>query len=159
MPGAPFQQSHVIQRAGIRPIASACSTPACRAVFLPRYIGKRDVGIAVLIVGPQLDYLVESRHGVGVLELIEIGDAQIIPAHPVGIVSRIRRRGLILAEIQRACPRGEFHHGISRMIRTQNIVEIALAQMPVVDARGDRERPLGAGRNAELIRTSVERPD
>src|ERR1700722_16852162 len=58
-----------------------------RSEFLPTDIRQADIGIAVRIVGSQLYYLAKGMHRVDILLLVQVGDAQIIPAHPVRIIT------------------------------------------------------------------------
>src|ERR1039457_1263780 len=90
-------------------------------------------------------------HGIGVLELIQIGDAEIVPAHPVRVIPRVWRRGRIVADIQGAATGGEFHHRIRGMVLSQNVIQITLTQVAIVHARRNRQRALYAGGNLKFI--------
>ena len=42
---------------------------------------------------------------------------------------------MILADVQRAASRGDLHHRIHGMILAEYVVQVALAQVAIIDAR------------------------
>ena len=103
------------------------------------------------IVRAQFDDLFEGVHGVRVLELVEIRDAEIVPAHPVRVVVGVRWRGWVVADRQNAGTGGKFHNRIRGMVVPQDVIQIALTQVAIVHTRRDRERAFCAGGNLKFI--------
>ena len=55
--------------------------------------------MTVGVIGAKLHDVVEGVDGVGVLQLIEVADTEIIPTHPVGIVLLLGLSDGIVAQI------------------------------------------------------------
>ena len=117
---------------------------ARRLVFFPGDLSQTNVGVGIGIVGAQFYDLRESLDGLRILELVEQGDAEVVPAHPFGVVGRVRGFRLVVADLEDAGARGNFDNRISWMILAEDVVEITLAQMAVVDLGGDRDGAVGS---------------
>ncbi len=83
--------------------------------------------------------------------MVEISDAEVVPAHPIRVVARICDARQILAEIEAACAFAEFNNWIGRMIFAEHVVQVALAQVTVVHARAEREWAFRVGGDAETV--------
>ncbi len=151
--GASLQQTIVVERAGVVRIDRKrfADRRARRFVLLPDNLGESNVGVAVDIIVAQLDHFSEGSDGLRILELIEQRDAEIIPAHPVGIVGRVRRLGLVFSDLEDARARSDFDHRIGRMIFAKDVIEIALAQMPIIHLCGHSNGASNVCRKPELI--------
>src|SRR5450631_4150260 len=75
-----------------------------RAEFLPSDVGEPYVGITVRVVRPQLDHFTECVNRFGVLQLIQIGDTEVVPPHPIWIVAWIGAGGEVLSNAEQASP-------------------------------------------------------
>ena len=86
-----------------------------------------------------------------ILQLVEIGDADVIPAHPVLIVVGARSGGRVIAEAPGAALGSNFNHRIGGMIAAQNIIDVTLPKVAVFNGRCHCDRAFDVRRNVELI--------
>src|SRR5271165_3642131 len=147
MPPLTFNESPVIKSSWIDGTQSQglFQPSSCIGIFLPLEVGEAEIGIAVHVIRTQLHYFFESMDRIGILQLIQIANPEVVPSHPSWIILRwiiLRVWGFwkIPANLDRAATGCYFDDRIVGVVLTQHIVEIALPQMTIVDASGNRNR-------------------
>ena len=122
------------------------------AEFFPADVSQTDVGEAVCVVWAELDYFTKGVNGFGVLELIEVGDADVVPAHPVGVVVGVGSSGCrVFADGELAGFGSQGDDGISGVILAEDVIDIALAQVAIVDAGGEGDGAFGVFGDFKLV--------
>src|ERR1700722_17840325 len=96
---AAFHQPHIVEspcvsRLQLKRFLQSGARPI---VFFPLDISEAHIHVAIFVVWPQPDDLLESSHGVGILLLVKKSYGDVVPAHPVLIVGGRRRSGIIRA--------------------------------------------------------------
>ena len=121
------------------------------AIFFPLDEVEAEVGEAVGVVGTELSDVLEGLHGVIVLKLVEVADAEVVPAHPVGVVGGERRCDGVEAEVEGAGAGGELDDRIRGVIGAEDVVEVGLAEVAVLDRGLDVDGAGEVGGQVELI--------